>query len=41
MKKSVKVTTPIPTLEEYRIALGMTKKRAKEILKMVDKIKKK
>jgi hypothetical protein len=33
MKKFVVIRTPIPTLEEFRIAIGLSKKRANQILK--------
>ncbi len=40
-RKPVVIKTPFPTVEEVRKALGISKKRAKQIEKMVDEIIKK
>jgi hypothetical protein len=35
--KSVKVTTPVPTREEFRVAIGLSKKDARAIEKRAAK----
>ena len=40
-RKPVVIKTPYPTVEEVRKELGVSKKRAKQIEKMMDKIFKK
>lgn len=37
-KKPVVIKTPYPTVEQVRKELGVSKKRAKEIKKMMDEI---